>query len=114
MIQMATDLHTVLIRHTWLLQAFGSVLSYGRGRARYIEHSLAIYEAAGFTGARVDQACATVFTFVLGNAVGAAAGASLRRKLDGDGGNAEKRIHDGMTKARAIAAQGSFRDCALA
>ncbi|MDP9149739.1 MAG: TetR/AcrR family transcriptional regulator [Myxococcota bacterium] len=103
--QMATDLHTMLIRHTWLLQAFGSFVSYGPGRARYIDHSLAIYEAAGFAGPRVDQACATVFTFVLGNTLGAAAGGSLHRKFSGDGGNAEKRIHDGMAKAREIAAQ---------
>jgi hypothetical protein len=43
---------------------------------RHDDHSLAIYEAAGFTGERADQAMATVFTLVLGNALGpAAAGA---------------------------------------
>jgi AcrR family transcriptional regulator len=101
--QMATDLHATLIRHVWLLQAFGSFPSFGPGRARYLDHCLAIYEAAGFVGARIDQACATVFTFVLGNALGAAAGDSLRRRFSGGGGSAEKRIQD--AKAREIAVQ---------
>ena len=87
---MATDLYAMLTRHPWLVQAFGSFLVYGPGKARHDDHSLAVYEAAGFTGARADQAAATVFTFVLGNALGPAAAASLTRKLSRDGGNAEE------------------------
>jgi hypothetical protein len=48
---------------------------------------------------------ATVFTFVLGNALGPAAAASLPRKLSRGGGNAEALIRDTMAKARDIAAQ---------
>ena len=48
---------------------------------------------------------ATVFTFVLGNALGPAAAASLTRKLGRDGGNAEELIRDGMAEARKVAAQ---------
>ncbi len=103
--EMATGLHAMLTRHPWLVQAFGSFLMFGAGKARHDDHSLAIYEAAGFTGARADQAVATVFTFVLGNALGAAAAASLTRKLSRDGGNADKLIRDHMAKAREIAAQ---------
>jgi AcrR family transcriptional regulator len=103
--QMATDLHAMLVRHLWLLQAFGSFPLFGPGKSRYDDHSLAVYEAAGFAGVRIDQAYATVFTFVLGSALGPAAVASLRRKFSGDGGSAEKRIHDGLAKAREIAAQ---------
>src|SRR5262245_64211986 len=55
---MATDLHAMLTRHPWLLQAFGSLLLYGSGKARHDDHTLAIYEAAGFTGVRADQAAA--------------------------------------------------------
>jgi Tetracyclin repressor-like, C-terminal domain len=61
---MANDLHAMLTHHPWL-QAFGSLLSYGPGKARHDDHSLAVYEAAGFTGARAGQAMTTVFTFVL-------------------------------------------------
>jgi AcrR family transcriptional regulator len=102
---MATDLHAMLTRHPWLVQTFGSFLLYGPGKARHDDHALAIYEAAGFTGTRADQAAAAVFTFVLGNALGSAAAASLTRKLSRDGGNAKERMRDGMAKASGIAAQ---------
>jgi len=64
-----------------------------------------VYEAAGFTGARVDQAATAVFAYVLGNALGPAATASLTRKLSRDGGNGEDRMRESMAKAREIAAQ---------
>ena len=102
---MATDLHTMLTRHPWLAQAFGSFLVFGPGKARHDDHSLAVYEAAGFTGERADQAAATVFTYVLGNALGPAAAASLTRKLRRDGGNAEELMRDSMSKASEIAMQ---------
>jgi hypothetical protein len=60
---------------------------------------------AGFTGAQADQAATTVFTFVLGNALGPAAAASLSRKLSRDGGNADELIHDHLAKAHQIATQ---------
>jgi AcrR family transcriptional regulator len=103
--QMATDLHAMLTRHPWLVQAFGSFLMFGPGKARHDDHSLAIFEAAGFTGARADQAATSVFTFVLGNALGPAAAASLTRKLSHGGGNAAELMRDGMAKAREIATQ---------
>jgi AcrR family transcriptional regulator len=103
--EMATSLHAMLTRHPWLVQAFGSFLLFSPGKARHDDHTLAIYEAAGFTGARADQAAATVFTFVLGNALGSAATASLTRKLSRDGGNADELLRDGMAKAREIAMQ---------
>jgi AcrR family transcriptional regulator len=101
--QMATDLHAMLTRHPWLMQAFGSFLVFGPGKARHDDHHLAIYEAAGFTHTQADQAMATVFTFVLGNALGPAAAASMARKLSRDGGNAEELMRDSMAKAREIA-----------
>jgi AcrR family transcriptional regulator len=103
--EMATGLYAMLTRHPWLLQAFGSYLMFGPGKARHDDHNLAIYEAAGFTGAGADRAVTTVFTFVLGNALGAAATASLTRKLSRDGGNADELIRDAMAQAREIAAQ---------
>jgi AcrR family transcriptional regulator len=103
--QMATNLHAMLTRHPWLVQAFGSLLIFSPGKTRHDNHSLAIYEAAGFTGAQADQAATTVFTFVLGNALGPAAAASLTRKLSRDGGNAEELMRDHLAKARQIATQ---------
>jgi AcrR family transcriptional regulator len=102
---MAAGLHAMLVRHPWLLQAFGSFLVFGPGKARHDDHTLAIYEAAGFSGARADQAAASVFTFVLGNALGAAADASLTRRLSRDGGNAAELIRDHVAHATELAAQ---------
>jgi AcrR family transcriptional regulator len=102
---MATDLYEMLIRHPWLVQAFGSFVVFGPGIARHHDHSLAVYEAAGFTGEVAERAMAAVFTYVLGNALGAAATASLTRKLGRDGGNAEELIRERMARATEIAAQ---------
>jgi AcrR family transcriptional regulator len=103
--EMATGLYAMLTRHPWLMQAFGSFLMFGPGKARHDDHNLAIYEAAGFTGAQADQASSTVFTFVLGNAMGAAAAASLTRKLSREGGDAGQLMADAMAQAREIGAQ---------
>ena len=102
---MATSLHAMLTRHPWLVQAFGSYMVFGPGKARHDDHLLAIYEAAGFPGAQADQAASAVFTFVLGNALGPAAAASLTRNLSRDGGHADALIRDTMTRARNIATQ---------
>ncbi|MER6998590.1 TetR/AcrR family transcriptional regulator C-terminal domain-containing protein [Streptomyces sp. NPDC000410] len=102
---MATDLHAMFTRHPWFVQAFASHLFYGVGKARHDDHNLAVYEAAGFVGAEADQAAATVFTFVLGNATGDAATASLTRRLSRDGGNAEDALRDAMGQATEVAMQ---------
>lgn len=99
---MATDLHAMLIRHPWLVQAFSALVIYGPGKARHDDHNLAVYETAGFDGAQADQAVGTVFTFVLDNALGPAAESSLTRKLGRDGG---EELRESMAKARKIAAE---------
>ena len=103
--RMANDLYAMVIRHPWVVQALGSYVVYGPGKARHDDHSLAIYEAAGFTGERADLAMTTVFTFVLGNAIGPAAAAALTRKLGRDGGNATELLRDRLAGAREVAAR---------
>ncbi|MBB5798698.1 TetR/AcrR family transcriptional regulator [Streptomyces caelestis] len=103
--EMAVGMHAMLTRHPWLVQAFGSYLFYGPGKARYDDHSLAVYEAAGFTGTDADRAAATVFTFVLGSVLGSSATASLTRRLSRNGGNAEELIQDATAKAAEVALQ---------
>jgi AcrR family transcriptional regulator len=102
---MATDLHAMLTRHSWLVQAFGSQVLYGPGKAGHDDHGLAVYEAAGFTSAQADRAAVTVFTFVLGHALGAAAAASLTRKLSRDGVGGSDQLSARMADAREIAAR---------
>jgi AcrR family transcriptional regulator len=103
--RMATELHAMLTRHPWLLQAFGSHVLYGPGKARYDDHSLAIYEDAGFMGEQADRAATTVFTFVLGNALGPASAAALSRTLEREGESAQETVRERMAAAREIAAQ---------
>src|SRR5256885_7287257 len=38
--EMATGLHAMLTHHPWLVQAFGTYMVYGPGKARYDDHSL--------------------------------------------------------------------------
>ena len=102
---MATDLHAMLTRHSWLVQAFGSQVLYGPGKASHDDHGLAVYEAAGFTSAQADQAAVTVFTFVLGHALGTAAAASLTRKLSRDSADGGDQLSARMAEAREIAAR---------
>jgi len=101
--QMAKDLHAMLTRHVWLVQAFGSYLLFGPGKARHDDHILALYETAGFGPEEADRAAATVFTFVLGNALGPAAASSLNRKLARHG-NAEELLREGIARAKEVAA----------
>ncbi|WP_020575197.1 TetR/AcrR family transcriptional regulator [Actinopolymorpha alba] len=100
---MATDLYQMFTRHPWLVQAFAAHVLYGEGKSRHDDHSLAVYEAAGFTADQADQAAAAVFTYALGNAAGAAATASLNRKLNRYGAAAEQQLQDAMAEAKAIA-----------
>ncbi|GAA2241147.1 TetR/AcrR family transcriptional regulator C-terminal domain-containing protein [Kitasatospora cystarginea] len=100
---MATGMHAMLTRHPWLGQAFGSHLHYGPGKARHDDHSLAVYEKAGFTAADADRAAATVFIYVLGSALAPAAQVSLTRRLGKNGGDVEQLLTDTMTRATEIA-----------
>lgn len=100
---MANDLFAMISRHPWLVMAFASQPLYGPNKARHDDHSLAVYEKAGFVGAEVDQATATVFMFVLGNALGMAAAVSVNRKLSQDGGNSQKLFQEAMSQATEIA-----------
>ncbi len=102
---MAVNLHAMLTRHPWMTQAFGSYFMYGPGKARHDDHSLAVYEKAGFVGAEADRAAAAVFTYVLGNALAASATASLARRVGRDGGDPEELLRQAMAKAEEVAAQ---------
>jgi AcrR family transcriptional regulator len=101
--KMAKGLYAMLTRHPWLVQAFGTHPVYGPGKARYDDHSIAVYETAGFLGAELEQALAAVFMFVLGSALGEAAEARLRRRLSREGVDAEERIQQTVARASEIA-----------
>ncbi|XVQ10754.1 TetR/AcrR family transcriptional regulator [Spirillospora sp. CA-255316] len=99
---MATDLLAMFTRHPWVVQALASHVLYGPGKARHDDHSLGVYEAAGFTGAEADQATAAVFMYVLGNALGESSTASLARKLERMGDDAGERLRETMAQAAEV------------
>ena len=103
--QMATSEYAMLTRHPWLVQAFGSYQLYGPGKARHDDHSIAVYEAAGFAGAAANQATSAVFTYVLGNALGLAATASFTRKLGRDGGDVQALLQANRAEVLEVASQ---------
>lgn len=100
---LSLGLHAMMTRHPWLVQALASHLLYGPNKARFDEHTLAVFELAGFAPADADRAVGAVFMFVLGNAVGAAATLSLTRRLRRGGGDAEAKLKDAMAQAGEIA-----------
>ncbi|MEW2578841.1 TetR/AcrR family transcriptional regulator [Streptomyces syringium] len=102
---MATDLHAMFTRHPWLVQAFATHLFHGEGKSRHDDHNLAVYEKAGFVGPEADRAAAAVFTYVLGNASGAAAAASLTRRIEREGGDAEEVFDATMKEAAEVASR---------
>jgi hypothetical protein len=101
---MAAGLYAMVTRHPWLMQAFGSYVLSGPGKARHDDHILAVYEAAGFAGVAADQAATAVFTYVLGNALGPAAAASLTRKLSRSG-DADALMRERMARSRELKSQ---------
>jgi hypothetical protein len=101
---MATSMHAMLGRHLWLVPAMGAHLVYGPGKARHDDHGLAVYEAAGFTGPDAEAALATVFTYVLGRALGDAADHAWRMRLRRDG-DEQERMREAMATMTGIAAQ---------
>ncbi|NEW42132.1 TetR family transcriptional regulator [Nocardia cyriacigeorgica] len=102
---MATGMYTMITTHPWLVQAQSSYLLYGPNKSRHDDHVLAVYDEAGFDEADADNAAATVFMFVLGNAVGAAANVSLHRRLAQKGNDPEHELREAMTAATDVAAQ---------
>lgn len=103
--RLAHGLYGMVTRHPWLLTAMSTHLLYGPGKARVDDHCLGVYEAAGFTGMDADNAYKTVFTFVLGTALGEAAEVAWRARLRRAGGNAEEQAQAAIAEALQVAMQ---------
>jgi hypothetical protein len=99
----------MLTRHAWLVRALGAYMMFGPNKARHDDCALAVFEAAGFTDAQADRAAASLFTFVLGNALGAAAADSLTKRLQRAGDDPEELMRGTMAKAREVAGHPRLR-----
>lgn len=100
---MAKELYAMFTRHPWLVQAMGTHLFGGPGKARYDDHTFAIYEEAGFLGAEADQAVATVFMFTLGSALGESAMITLRRRFEREGRDPDEVFRETIEQQTKIA-----------
>ncbi|MGN9837270.1 TetR/AcrR family transcriptional regulator [Nonomuraea sp. H19] len=100
---MARNLHAMVLRHPWLVTAMSTHLIYGPGKARHDNHLIGVYEAAGFSGRRVDWAMNAVFVFALGQALGEASDAAWRRKVRRSGGDPEEQVREVVERITEIA-----------
>lgn len=100
---MATGLYAMIVRHPWLVPAMSTHLLYGPGKARHDDHLLAVYQTAGFTGRDAEQAMKTVFTFVLGTALGVASEAAWKARLRRTGGDETEEVRSMVARATEIA-----------
>ncbi|MEV6334130.1 TetR/AcrR family transcriptional regulator C-terminal domain-containing protein [Nocardia vinacea] len=103
--ELATGTHAMILRHFWLLPAMSTHLIHGPGKARWDDHCLAVYEAAGFSGPEADQAAATVLMFVIGAAQGEAAESAWRARLRRAGADEEQQLRDTLAQISEVAQQ---------
>jgi AcrR family transcriptional regulator len=103
---MATSMYAMTARHTWLVMAFASQPVHGPNKARHDEHTLGVFEKAGFAAAEADRAAAAVFTYVLGHALGLSVTASVDRRL----ARGKKSVRDSLQESldRAVEVTGQF------
>ncbi len=101
----AAGMRDVIARHPWLLEVLVSnPRAYGPGMARFADHSLAVFESAGFAGPDIDQAAAAVFSYVFGTTMGEVGESTMRAKLRRDGVDEEAFFTELTEHAREIAA----------
>ena len=101
---MANDLYAAMSRHPWLVSATSGQLVNGPRMARFTDHAIAVFQAAGFTGLDVERAMNVVLTHVLGTALNDAAEAAWRARSRREGGDAQAWTEQTLAEAREIAA----------
>lgn len=99
---LASSGYAMIVGHPWMVTAMSTTAGYGPGKARHDDCCIAVYRKAGFAGEEIDLAMNTVFSFLLGHAVGPASEKALRRKLDRTG-NAEEELKVLLTSAAEVA-----------
>lgn len=97
--------YAMFLQHLWLVPAFNTHLVYGPGVARYVDHSVGVYEMAGFTGPDIDLAVNVGITYALGAATGDAAEASWTAHLRRSGRDQKQELADATQYAREVDAQ---------
>jgi AcrR family transcriptional regulator len=88
---MTWDMFAMIVRHPWVVPATTSQLVTGPRMARFTDHAIGVFEAAGFRGADVDRAINVVTNHVLGTGLAeAATSAAAAKPATGDRAAAAK------------------------
>lgn len=93
----ARSMRAVLLRHPWLALTIVSRPTAGPKSARFTDHNLAVFEAAGFQGYDLDWAAGGLFSIVYGLAIGEVGEANWRAGLRAAGIDEDKHIAEVMT-----------------
>ncbi|GAA1973941.1 TetR/AcrR family transcriptional regulator [Amycolatopsis minnesotensis] len=98
---LADGMRSMVLRHPWLVSVFATRLFYGPNLARFQDHTIGVYQSAGFPDDELDSVMGTVDAYVLGAALGEAA---WRTQLQEMGEDQKDLIDRLMTTGREIAA----------
>lgn len=98
---LADGMRAMVLRHPWLVSVFATRLHYGPNLARFQDHTIGVYQAAGFPDDELDSVMGTVDSYVLGSALGEAAWHTQLREM---GEDPKDRIDSLLAKGREIAA----------
>ncbi|WP_405064461.1 TetR/AcrR family transcriptional regulator [Kribbella sp. NBC_01505] len=102
-VELASSIRLMLTNHFWLVTTMSTHVIYGPGKARVDDHSLGIYEEAGFTPEQADQVAATVLMFVLGAAQGDASERAWQARLRRTGVDEHEAFQAAVDEVNAVA-----------
>lgn len=101
--QMARGFRAMVLHHPWLGLVVASYPTVsGRQLARHSEHALTVYEAAGFDTETADYALGSVYSFVVGAAIGEA-GVRAWRPTTGAADGHDPLSAEALEHARVVA-----------
>lgn len=102
-VALASSVRRMLTSHFWLVTTMTTHVIYGPGKARVDDHSLGIYESAGFTATQADQAAATVLMFVIGAAQGDASERTWQARVRRSGVDEHEAFGAAIDEINAVA-----------
>lgn len=102
-VALASSIRLMLTNHFWLVTTMSTHVIYGPGKARVDDHSLGLYEGAGFTPAQADQVAATVLMFVIGAAQGDASERAWQARLRRAGADENEALQAALDEVNAVA-----------
>lgn len=102
-VALASSIRLMLTNHFWLVTTMSTHVIYGPGKARVDDHSLGVYEEAGFTPAQADQVAATVLMFVIGAAQDDASERAWQARLRRAGADEQEALQAAIDEVNAVA-----------